>query len=152
MLWIIFNDTTSSKHKFHCPYQCLLFQQWGSSWSHNQRNCLFFINSHFLSVSPLTAKFSNFIEGLEVEQGADHTVNLYSSVLSSPLILIILGTMECSLFQTIDTGHEIIYLCRDYILHSFFLSLTLFPNTGFCVLSCRLECTSFFLYAEILQH
>ena len=66
------------------------------------------MNSHFLSVSPLTPKLSNFIEGLEVEQGMDHTVNPYSSVLPSPLIFITLGTMEYGIFQTIDTVQEIV--------------------------------------------
>lgn len=49
----------------------------------------------------------------------DHTVNPYSSVLPSPLIFIMLGTMEYGIFQTIDTVQEIVYLCKNYILPSF---------------------------------
>lgn len=107
----------SSKHQFHCPYQCLLFQPWGSSWSSGKRT-VFFTNSPFLSLSPLTPKFSNFIEVLEVEQGMDHTVHTCSSALPSTRIFSFLGAMEYGIFQTMDFVHEIIHLCRNYILQS----------------------------------
>lgn len=61
----------------------------------------------FLSVSPLTFKLSNFMEGLEVEQGLSHTVDPCSSF-HPTLIFIIPSKREYSIFQIMNTMHAIV--------------------------------------------
>lgn len=98
------------------------------------------MNSHLLSLSPLMPKFSNFIKDLEVEQGMEHTIDPCFSILLSTLSFIILRTMEYGIFQIKDTMHEIVSLCRNYILRS-----ALLPTPQ----QCFFESGMYFIFLDV---